>query len=469
MNIKEEISIISQASTKVSIENGIQRERLGAISSRSKALLLRRSRKICRSMTTSKMSGSARTRFIHIFYGPLALAILTLGCFSTTLLPVHNVITNPEYWYEIIFSSTSVFFHMACCSTIAAECTVNPFNKTKFRIIPDLFLTMKLVESLGYGMIHMIWSIGLGYFEPFPKKYHIVFFLCFLALITRLWNLIPRQKRMDPASRKKCVAFIGYYVWLMFQGFQVVLILDLLGLISQNHLWLIALIMLLTKEINGYVADKLITKSALAENLLEAQFMAKINNNLCYSLVLTLVLTKELEKTVRKVTELALLGINFAMNLVLCHKAIRQKSKVLTFDSNARIRKSLMEEAVTELILNEVAEIIVPIAFILSYVVAFYGPNKDVLAGVGCTIWKSHEIEDLWSFLIPVVKMAALDSGSFLLAGGLLWECANINIVQEYCKTIKKYWKHLAFHGASYWSAVSIKSIRKISNLLTKS
>ena len=117
------------------------------------------------------MNGSATSRFIHIFYGPLALVILTLGCFSMTVLPVHNVIPNPEYWYEIIFSSTSVFFHMACCATIVAECTVNPFNKSKFWLIPDLFLAMKLVESLGYGIIHMICSIGLGYFEPCPKKW----------------------------------------------------------------------------------------------------------------------------------------------------------------------------------------------------------------------------------------------------------------------------------------------------------
>lgn len=243
----------------------------------------------------------------------------------------------------------------------------------------------------------------------------------------------------------------------MFQGFQVMLILDLFGFILQNYPWLIALIMLLTKEINGYVADKLVTKSALAENLVEAQFMAKINNNLCYSLVLTIVLLK-----VTKITVLALLGINFGMNLALCHKAIRQKSKVLTFDSNAKIRKSSMEEAVTELILNEVAEIIFPIAFILSFVAVFYGPNKDVLAGVGCTIWQYREIEDLSTFLIPVVEMAVLDSGSLLLDGGLLWECANINIFQDYSKTIKKYWIHLAFYGASYWSGVSMKSILKI-------
>ena len=441
MNINEEISIINQASAKVSTGNVDMKEKLCRISSRSKALLLRRSRKVFRSKTTSKMNGSANSRFIHIFYGPLALAILTFGSFSTTLVPAHNVITNPEYWYEVtkdcIKSSSSL-----------------KVNRSKFWLIADLFLTMKLVESLGCGIIHMIWSIGLGYFEPFPFKWHIVFNLCFLALIARLWNLIPRQKRMDPTSRKKCLAFIGYYIWLMFQGFQVMLILDLFGLIFQNYPWLIALIMLFTKEINGYVTDKLVTKSALAENLVEAQFMAKINNNLCYSIVLTLLLTK-----VTKVTELALLGINFAMNLVLCHKAIRQKTKILTFDSNAKIRKSLMEKAVTELILNEVTEIIVPVAFILSFVAAFYGPNKDILAGVGCTIWQFQEIEDLSTFLIPVAKMAVLDSGSFLLAGGLLWECASINIFQEYCKTIKKYWIHLAFHGASYWSAVSMKSI----------
>ena len=55
----------------------------------------------------------------HSLYGLLCLLILTSAATSATLLSVHNPIIHPEYWYEIIFSSTSTFISVACCSTIA--------------------------------------------------------------------------------------------------------------------------------------------------------------------------------------------------------------------------------------------------------------------------------------------------------------------------------------------------------------
>ena len=41
------------------------------------------------------------------FCGLLALLILIVSPFSITILPVNNSLANPEYWYEIFFSTTS--------------------------------------------------------------------------------------------------------------------------------------------------------------------------------------------------------------------------------------------------------------------------------------------------------------------------------------------------------------------------
>ena len=85
---------------------------------------------------------------------------------------------------------------------------------------------------------------------------------------------------------------------------------------------------------------------------------------------------------------------------------------------------------------------------------AYYGPNANILGNIGCTIWKFEKVGELNS-LIGVVIMAAFDSVSAIFAGGLLWMCCRINIFDEYCKTIKKYWIHVAFHGGAALSAVS--------------
>ena len=40
-----------------------------------------------------------------VWYGILTLLILTLAPFSFTLLPVNNIFTSPECWYEFIFTT----------------------------------------------------------------------------------------------------------------------------------------------------------------------------------------------------------------------------------------------------------------------------------------------------------------------------------------------------------------------------
>ena len=101
-----------------------------------------------------------------------------------------------------------------------------------------------------------------------------------------------------------------------------------------------------------------------------------------------------------------------------------------------------------ELILNETIEVLVPLAFIVSYATAFYGPNYDKLGSVGCNYWTFQKVENIKSFLTPVVFMEMVDFGTAVVSGILLWRLCNINIIKEYCSTIKRYWIILAFSGA---------------------
>ena len=81
---------------------------------------------------------------------------------------------------------------------------------------------------------------------------------------------------------------------------------------------------------------------------------------------------------------------------------------------------------------------------------------------VGCALWGYGKIDDLFSFMIPIVEMAVIDSGSAMLAGVLLWQFCRINILKEYLKMIKKYWIHLLFWGGIYISGVSIINVNHV-------
>lgn len=125
---------------------------------------------------SEKIDGVAKVSCADGFYGILALLILTSSAISATLIPVNNILMNPDYWYEIIFSSSSTAFFYACCSTIGAEALLSPFKKKIFKVILIQFLILMAVNTFRFCAIHLLWSYVLGYFEPFPHRWR--FILC---------------------------------------------------------------------------------------------------------------------------------------------------------------------------------------------------------------------------------------------------------------------------------------------------
>ena len=113
------------------------------------------------------------------------------------------------------------------------------------------------------------------------------------------------------------------------------------------------------------------------------------------------------------------------------------------------------KQVIGELLINEIVEIIVPIAFIGTYASAYFGPNKDVIGDVGCNIWQYGRVKDIRSLFIPVVQMALIDSGSLILAGIILWHFCRINILQELGPIVRKCWYYVAAGGASFLCIVS--------------
>ena len=148
-------------------------------------------------------------------------------------------------------------------------------------------------------------------------------------------------------------------------------------------------------------------------------------------------------------TGYVMLGINFVINLQLCYKGIKLGRKTISLNHDEQVNQSLKRGVIMELVLNETIEVLVPIAFIASYTIVFYGPNHDVMGNVGCDYWTFQKVEDLNAFLMPVLLMTLFDCSSGLVSGVLLWKYCRINIIREYCSAIQRYWVLLGLFGAA--------------------
>ena len=393
-----------------------------------------------------------RPECFNSLYGPFSVILCILGSSCVTLMPAHNVITNPEFWYEVILHSILLIFVQASLTIIRAQMVFSCFNKNMLKKTLDLGCTHLFTTAILFCMIHLIWTTFLGYFEPFPFKCFLAFYTSFFIMLIRLWHLFPKVKRTDPIFLKRQNAFIYYLLWSSLVTFQLHGIGKMFDLVPLNFQWMLAIIVPLIKHMNDYVIGKLISKAATFDNIVDTKLLGKITTGLMFSFWIAVFLAT----SATQVTGYVLLSINFVMNLILCIQAIKWHKKLSSNGVMTTINHSLKNEALTELILNEVVEFMVPVAFIGSFAIAFYGPNHGILGNVGCDYWSFQKVENLNVLFTPLLVMTTIDCGSVIISGTLLWKHCRINVFLEYCETIKKYWVVLALFGAWNLNKVDI-------------
>ena len=97
-----------------------------------------------------------------------------------------------------------------------------------------------------------------------------------------------------------------------------------------------------------------------------------------------------------------------------------------------------------KLLLAEVIEGIVPLAYASGFAMAYFGPNAYLIGNVLCDAWAYEEVENVGRLFIIQFTMFAFDSISVGLNAFLLSKFGNINLMEWFCKTMKAYWIFLA-------------------------
>ena len=103
----------------------------------------------------------------------------------------------------------------------------------------------------------------------------------------------------------------------------------------------------------------------------------------------------------------------------------------------------------TNLVTIEAIEILIPLAYCMSYATAYYGPNATIMKGVKNNYFGNSE-QEIQVLFESVFKMAALDTCGAILIGLLLIMLCQINIVDEFCVIMKKHWITLSVIVAVY-------------------
>ena len=98
--------------------------------------------------------------------------------------------------------------------------------------------------------------------------------------------------------------------------------------------------------------------------------------------------------------------------------------------------------------MTERVEIVVPIIYISTFIMSFYGPNAKILGNIKLTLWHYQEVTDGVSYIGKLLLLFAIDLCSAIVNGILLWTTCKINIFKTLQMIQKELWLIMAIQEA---------------------
>ena len=98
-----------------------------------------------------------------------------------------------------------------------------------------------------------------------------------------------------------------------------------------------------------------------------------------------------------------------------------------------------------ELVLTERTEAVIPFVYMITLLMAFYGPNADILGSIKLEIWHYQTImDDIGAALFNIGLLWIADLMSLVGTTILMWKFCDTNVFKVLLKLQKKFWFQMA-------------------------
>ena len=106
---------------------------------------------------------------------------------------------------------------------------------------------------------------------------------------------------------------------------------------------------------------------------------------------------------------------------------------------------SFADNKIEEIVINERVEGIIPIVYLILIVMAYYGPNANLLGNIKLQIWHyESQIGSMEKFVTNIILLLFVDFLSFLLNGAFIWKVCKVNVLSVFMKIQKSFWLYFA-------------------------
>ena len=371
----------------------------------------------------------------------LATILLTASISSfITVIPFHNTVLYPEYWYESMIQLIPNSISWAVFYALMDAYFLNCIFIKEIRYVLKMCLASNILKVILYCTLYYYWTqyMGLnwpifyvGFLVPFPQM--------FLS-VGMVWFRCSLEWRKNPAFRKRLKTCMWMNAWGFAINFQYLIATSIIKKLQGNDFQpIMALVLILIREGNGYVFSKFLRKTSSGDEP-GAQIVGSYYLGGRHSLQVCIYIGSKANLS----TAYMLMGIDFLTNIYLAVKTIWIHKK---HPDNTAKQIDLLQE----LSLNEIGEFIMPLGYVLVQTIAYFGPNSDKLNDVGVDWWNTDKIEDIWGSNIAILEFFVIDFASTIISGLMLWNFCGINLPKAMASMFNEFFLPLAAITA-YWT-----------------
>ena len=386
----------------------------------------------------------------NVMLCPLILVLCIVFVSPVILIPQHDGILFPECWYELMITTNLTF---------CVNWTLATFHDIKMilnmsSMVPKLsyikmFLVLVLSFDIIYCFLYSVWTYGLNYNYPVPFA-SVVLYITSGIYFVSIWHLFPKELRRSKIESAKIKSFCILYLYCSFFSLQFSVMRKLFAKIPSKLQWIMAIVLPILRFLNEKVMYMLAKRSAGSDN-----FLAKANVSVTINVYYSMFIAITIGSIATPITSYCILGFDFMLNLYSCITIIRMHRKIDPQHPTAKHLEMQKLDEVTILALTEVVEVLAPILYMTTFLIAFHGPNALILGGIKNSYWNFNAVEDFGIVAGSVVTMFLFDVLFGLISSLLLSKFASLNMLKEYSKAFKKFWPVITLRFAAQSAKVN--------------
>ena len=362
------------------------------------------------------------------------------SCLIFCLLPQHNILLEPHFWYEFMTVSVFGFIGLfAAGFVLNISVWMDLDNMCTWKNVLIVYLISGSVWILLNSVYYLFWTYLLELCPPMPLNIHFCGILTLFVTLCGTWFVFPHELRKSSGFLNRYIYFSlsqifrNGCIWMYF------LLARLFIVINTCHQWTLVIVLYLIREVNGRVLTKLCYKAAACDKTIIA--VTCQHEVGCRHAVFLCVALSLLASTS---TSFLCLALDFGVNLMLCIKIIRHHK----FNNNINNPPTKDSIWIQELALNEKVVYIVPLAYSICFLVAYYGPNAKIIGNVKNDLWHFGTVENISRPLYLMGTLFFIDFASVILWIILLKKMCKIDFIDGFLQIQKQAWLIMAVQEA---------------------